>query len=674
MSYTVFARKYRPQTFADLVGQSHIARTLAQAIEQDRVAHAFLFTGVRGVGKTSTARILAKALNCTTGPTTEPCNTCERCIAITAGNDLDVQEIDGASNNGVDDVRRMQETLPFRPSQGPYKMIIIDEVHMLSTGAFNALLKTLEEPPPHVKFVFATTESHKVPITIRSRCQRFDFRLISSAAIVSQLKSVLEQEGVRSDEATLAAVSREAAGSMRDALTLVDQLVTSCGDTLEASATLSVLGTVAREALFDLIEPLVKHAPADFFSALQTFSDSGTNPLQLLRQLCEMLRDTVVFALTRSSGATVEGAEADLHDTVIFSDRERKRAQALLEEVPLAELQRLFAAATRLVDDVGRSMQSALVLEMGLLRYASQPELGDLQTLIARVKNGASTDSASHASPRSPAAKSADPKSVDLRSVSKPAAERSQEPAPRLAFHSAVPTAVTTDVRAFQEVAKSEKHRASPRDKKTSDVSRDDSSASADPDRAASMNADEARDTSKAIVGGSGRDVAATGAEVASVAVPSSSAPMAEVNTSTTDGVRLRHSAFDAWSKIVSALRDERPALAAVLEHAIPRVMREDAMVISFKEDSFYARQADSPKAKQAIHEVARKLFGWDAKLKVEKVPESGDLADMSVAAVAHRKRSSERERIKKSALDHPIVLDAMAVFPSATPEVKIDE
>src|SRR5262245_18945143 len=257
MSYTVLARKYRPQTFADLVGQEHVTRTLGNAITQGRVGHAFLFTGVRGVGKTTSARILAKALNCEKGPTPEPCNVCDPCKEITEGRDLDVLEIDGASNNSVDDVRRLQETLPFRPSRDRFKIVIVDEVHMLSTGAFNAFLKTLEEPPPHVKFIFATTESHKVPVTIRSRCQRYDFRLIPQSVVASRVRAILEREGIRADDAAVALVAREAAGSMRDALTLLDQIVAIAEQDLVGTEIARQLGVAGRESLHSVLEAVL---------------------------------------------------------------------------------------------------------------------------------------------------------------------------------------------------------------------------------------------------------------------------------------------------------------------------------------------------------------------------------------------------------------------------------
>src|SRR5438270_7295020 len=223
--YTVLARRYRPQQFADLVGQEPVAQALTNALKSNRVAHAYLFTGARGVGKTSTARILAKALNCVRGPTATPCDACEICQSIAAGEDVDVLEIDGASNRGIDEVREIRQNVQYRPSRSRYKIYIIDEVHMLTPQAFNALLKTLEEPPPHVKFIFATTEVQKIPITILSRCQRFDFAGIGTAPIKERLRAIVENEGMRADDEALDMIARRAGGSMRDAQSLLDQLL-----------------------------------------------------------------------------------------------------------------------------------------------------------------------------------------------------------------------------------------------------------------------------------------------------------------------------------------------------------------------------------------------------------------------------------------------------------------
>src|SRR3954453_5379250 len=225
--YTVVARRYRPQQFAELIGQEHVAKALVNALQAGRVAHAYLFTGARGVGKTSAARILAKALNCAEGPTPTPCDRCDSCTAIAAGEDVDVLEIDGASNNKVEEVRDLRQNVGFRPTRGRYKIYIIDEVHMLTTNAFNALLKTLEEPPPHVKFIFATTEVQKLPITILSRCQRFDFAHVGPAKIFDQLKGIGERGGHQADDDALKLAARRAAGSMRDSQSLLDQLLAS---------------------------------------------------------------------------------------------------------------------------------------------------------------------------------------------------------------------------------------------------------------------------------------------------------------------------------------------------------------------------------------------------------------------------------------------------------------
>src|SRR5262249_31384968 len=256
------ARRYRPQRFEDVVGQDHVVQALRNAILMNRVTHAYLFSGTRGVGKTSVARIFAKCLNCVHGPTVEPCNTCEICQAIAAGQDVDVIEIDGASNRGVESVRELRQNAGLRPSRARFKIYYIDEVHMLSTGAFNALLKTLEEPPEHVKFFFATTEPNKIPITVLSRCQRFDFAGITPEQLVPTLGEICAREQIEAASEALHAVARRAGGSMRDAQSLLEQLLSAAGDRLTIEAVHRLLGTASDERLLDLLEALADHDSA----------------------------------------------------------------------------------------------------------------------------------------------------------------------------------------------------------------------------------------------------------------------------------------------------------------------------------------------------------------------------------------------------------------------------
>ena len=323
MSYLVLARKYRPQSFQDLVGQEHVARTLANAIGSGRVAHAFLFTGVRGVGKTTSARLLAKCLNClgadgkATGPTAVPCQECAACKEIAAGHDIDVQEIDGASYNGVDEVRRLQEGLAFRPARDRYKIYIVDEVHMLSNAAWNAFLKTLEEPPPHVKFIFATTEVHKVPVTILSRCQRYDFKLIGTQVIAARLKEVLGLESIAADDAAVAVIAREAAGSMRDAMSLLDQVIAFSGDKLTGEDVARVLGVASRHVLHQLGQALVAgDAPA----ALKVIAELADQGFDLPHVARDVLRSPAArfgsVAAPRSPAARTERRPSIRRSTV----------------------------------------------------------------------------------------------------------------------------------------------------------------------------------------------------------------------------------------------------------------------------------------------------------------------------------------------------------------------
>ena len=295
MSYEVFARKYRPQTFDDLVGQAHVSRTLKNAVAQNRLAHAYLFVGPRGIGKTSTARILAKALNCVKGPTVTPDGTCDNCLEIAAGNSLDVLEIDGASNNGVEQVRELRENVRYAPSKSRYKIYIIDEVHMLTTAAFNALLKTLEEPPPHVKFIFATTEPQKVLATIVSRCQRFDLHRIPAKLIADHLQFIAKKEKITLEPAAAHAIARGAEGGLRDAESMLDQLVAFCGDKISENDVLNVFGFTSEQTVVDLTGKILRSETAPALDVLYQQCEAGKDMMRLMSDLISYLRDLLVF-------------------------------------------------------------------------------------------------------------------------------------------------------------------------------------------------------------------------------------------------------------------------------------------------------------------------------------------------------------------------------------------
>jgi DNA polymerase III subunit gamma/tau len=385
VSYVVLARKWRPMRFDDLVGQDHVKKTLENAIRSNRVAHAFLFTGVRGVGKTTSARILAKALNClgdpaTTppgpdpGPTVAPCLKCAACTEIATGTDVDVWEIDGASYNGVDEVRRLQDSLPYRPQRDRFKIFIVDEVHMLSQNAWNAFLKTLEEPPPHVKFIFATTEAHKVPVTILSRVQRFDFKLISAQTIGARLDHVLAAEGIQADAAAVSILSREAAGSMRDAMSLLDQVIAWGGQSFSGEDVARVLGVASRSALLSIIGALVRGEAARCLSVVAELAEQGRDIGHVARDLLALLRDLVVSKVCPEPGALLD-----------LPREEAKEVLALAQAGTVDDLVRLHQGFSAGYDEVAKSGQPRAALEMLLVRLARRPPLVPIDDWVGRL-------------------------------------------------------------------------------------------------------------------------------------------------------------------------------------------------------------------------------------------------------------------------------------------------
>lgn len=380
--YTVLARRYRPQQFRDLVGQEPVARALVNALESNRVAHAYLFTGARGVGKTSTARILAKALNCQHGPTPTPCDQCEVCRSIASGEDIDVLEIDGASNNGVEQVRELRRNVQLRPNRARYKIYIIDEVHMLSGPAFNALLKTLEEPPAHVKFIFATTEIQKIPITILSRCQRFDFAGIGTGRIVERLRAVVDKEGMKADDDALQMIARRAGGSMRDAQSLLDQLLAFGGESKEPRLTAEqvnrLLGTANEDHVVALAAAVLDHDAKKALGLLAGMADEGLQLGELLDQLTDYWRDLMV-----ANCAGPEGQEFSV--TARHHETLQRQAAALSVDTVLAGLDILGATKARLRG----SSHGRVLLEMALVRLSRLEDLVPLTQLAQALRGGA---------------------------------------------------------------------------------------------------------------------------------------------------------------------------------------------------------------------------------------------------------------------------------------------
>ena len=642
MSYLVLARKYRPQTFEDLVGQDHVARTLANAIATGRIAHAFLFTGVRGVGKTTSARLLAKCLNCVgpdgklTGPTATPCNQCAPCREITAGHDLDVQEIDGASYNGVDEVRRLQEGMSFRPARDRFKIYIVDEVHMLSTAAWNAFLKTLEEPPPHVKFMFATTEVHKVPITILSRCQRYDFKLIGTQLIARRLEQVLKLESLQADADAVQVLAREAAGSMRDAMSLLDQVIAFSGPRVTGNDVTRVLGVADRKILHELTGALVAGDAATCLGVVERLAQQGFDLPHVAKDVLGHLRNLVVAKVCATPGREASGAPAapSLRELLDLADEEISEVVDLASRAEADDLSRLFQGFSRAFDDIVRSGQPRTALEMALVRLARRPPLLALDELLMRVGD-LERRLGGGAPPPGPAQRSGGGSGGPR--PAQPSAGSVHSPASGGRTHGSLalvdPIVVATAPRTSASAPASAQARASA--------------------------------TAVALAPGPApKPAQAPTPALAPAHVPAAPAPAPAPPPPSP--------ALLAWQGIITDLRQTEAHFASFYEHALALEVTPERVVVGFAPGAaFQATGASDPMALEALTRAVRAHFAGPTQVVLE-LSAIAPPGLRTVAALDAERRSADLASARAAVAGHPVVQEAIRLFGAQLRDVKL--
>ena len=391
MSYQVLARKYRPQKFSEVIGQEHVTRTLKNAIEQGRIAHGYIFSGHRGIGKTTIARILAMALNCRSKdhPVPEPCGVCDSCVEIRAGNSVDVIEIDAATNRGIDEIRELREAARYRPARDRFKVYILDEAHQITDAAFNALLKTLEEPPGHIIFMMATTQPEDIPQTIRSRCQHFSFHAVSFDDIVGQLRDIAQQEGIAYDDNALAMLAEVGDGSMRDALSIMDQAIACCGTTLSGDVVRGLVGTVSSEVLEDVMDAVARNSSADVLRVIDKLLVEGQSAQHFARQMLRFLRNAMVAKVAGSDSPVLQ-----------ISTDERARVTRVAERFSEEDLARFMQIMLRTHGELGYKHEQRFHLELGLLKLVHAQRLLPVEEILS----GAAVDRVAQAPPPVPAA------------------------------------------------------------------------------------------------------------------------------------------------------------------------------------------------------------------------------------------------------------------------------
>ncbi len=609
MDYQVSARKYRPGTFDDVIGQSHVVQTLMNSIATKRIAHAFLFSGTRGVGKTTVARILAKALNCEQGPTGTPCNTCANCREITQGTSVDVVEIDGASNTSVDDVREIRENVKFTPFRGQYRVYIIDEVHMLSNSAFNALLKTLEEPPSHVVFIFATTEIHKIPATILSRCQHYNFRRISKAEIVQRLRHVADQDGLTIEDRSLMALARASEGSMRDGLSLLDQIIAFGGNTIRHEDLETLLGAVPQERIRAMVEAVIQQDSAKALQVIAALLDQGHDVRAYCADLVEYVRNMLVAAVVPSGPelrSLIEATEEDL--TQLARDAERFTVEQL------QELFRMYAAAE---DSLRVSAHPRFVLETAAVRA----------TRLLRTAEGQPASGGLSVQPNKPAA--------DRRVVTQTSAQSQDKAVP-----SPAPVVKTTGVKVSQDnVAKT-------------------SPAGGSAPKAPSV--------------APPREVVAPPAPPAPALVPASTAPVQQEPKATSAAEASAAAVEVNWEQFQEAVSTNHPNIAPFLEMGRLVKIEGGLITLGFAKQATTARSMlEKEDNLQALAALGEGLYGCAVRIRIVEVAEQDPGAAPTMKQIRVAKEQEQRLILTQQAKAHPLVKQALEMFGGELAEVR---
>ena len=617
MSYLVLARKYRPQTFDDVVQQSHVTKTLSHAIMADRVAHALLFTGPRGTGKTTIARIVAKALNCIQGPTPSPCNQCDSCIEITNGNAADVFEIDGASNNSVDQIRELRENIPYMPSRSRYKIYIIDEVHMLSLAAFNALLKTLEEPPAHILFLFATTEPHKIPITILSRCQRHDMRRIGASAISEHLAALCRKEGFELPADVLTMVAREAGGSMRDALSLLDQILSCSDETVSYDQVLSLLGLVDRKVVFDLASAVLNGNLEVILDILADSYHRGQDLRKLYGEILDHFRNLLIVGI----GHNIENL-VDLP----LQEIDLLRQQGAT--ISPAALSQLFDFLFKEESTVRFASQPKLAVEMVFFRLLSMRPILSIDELVLKldalrsglpeeppgmVVKAAANDSMLR---KKEAAKEKSVVSIApvVEKREPPKAEPALQEAPETVKMAAIPLqglkSADAPVVEKQNIEKQDveaKDQGLPENKKPDNLKNDD----------------------------------------------------ADDHSQMDDGMPVQDDRL--WTELLKLIRNQKPSLGSVLSNCRLIEIRDNCLKIEIDDNGYVIGliKKNLPQLNQWCRQLAGRAIDLNLVTKGDPGKEKPD-------------KKKQAAHLKNDALSHPVVLDAIEVFNGKVAEVKI--